>query len=77
MAHPLVTTLAQLAALDSDEVMAGFMASEKGDPEPGDNHSLSFHHGWLSRQYDLGERPVPPEHKALTRAYAARLRNMT
>lgn len=76
MAHPLVTTLEQLDALDSDEVMAGFLSSERGDPEPGDNHSLSFHHGWLSRQYDLGARPTPPEHKALVRAYAARARGM-
>lgn len=74
MPHPLVTTLEQLDSLDSNELMAGFMSSERGDPEPGDNHSLAFHHGWLSRQYDLGERPIPPEHRALTKAYVARAR---
>jgi hypothetical protein len=73
--HPLVTTLEQLDSLDNGELVEGYMAAERGDPEPGTNHSLAYCHGWRSRMYDLREIPTPPEHYALTRDYVARARD--
>ena len=63
-----VTTLADWDALDLNEVVAGHLSAEKADPEPGGNHSRSFHHGWRTRMMDLGEIPCPPEHDRVVRA---------
>lgn len=73
--HQPIVTLADLLALDHAEVVAGHLSAEKGDPEPGMNHSRAFHHGWRTRMMDLNEIEIPPEHRALTRAYMAHLRN--
>jgi hypothetical protein len=67
--HALVTTLAELLALDRQEMTEGHLSAEKDDPEPGDNHSRAFHHGWRTRMMDLGEIDIPLEHRRLTREY--------
>lgn len=72
--HQPVTTLAELDALDEAEMMAGHLSAEKGDPEPGANHSRAFHHGWRTRMMDLHELPIPPEHRRLTSEWLARER---
>ena len=69
--HLPVTTLADLLALDERELFDGHMHAERGDPEPGGNHSRAYHHGWRTRMMDLHELPVPPEHRALTSAWVA------
>ena len=74
--HQPVTTLAELDALDDAELMAGHMSAEKGDPEPGANHSRAFHHGWRTRMMDLGEIEIPYEHRVLIKLWVARQRNM-
>lgn len=74
MAHAPVTTLAELLALDNAEVVDGFMNAERGDPEPGANHTRAYHHGWRTRMMDRGEIPIPPEHHALVRAWVAHQR---
>ena len=73
-AHEPVTTLAVLDTLDSAEMIEGHLSAEKGDPEPGGNHSRSFHHGWRTRMMDLGEIEIPFEHRLLTRAWVTRNR---
>ena len=72
--HPLVTTLDQFDGLDENELVEGYTAAERGDPEPGANHSLSYCHGWRSRMYDYREIPTPPEHTKLVHEYVSRLR---
>ncbi len=72
--HLPVTTLAELDALDDAEVFAGFVGADRDDPEPGGNHSRAFHHGWRTRMMDRGVIPIPPEHRALTRAWMQRER---
>lgn len=72
--HAQVTTLEELDALDDDELMAGHLSAEKGDPEPGGNHSRSFHHGWRTRMMDLHEIPIPIEHRMLVSAWVERNR---
>ena len=72
--HTPVTTLAELDALDDDEIVAGYRSAERGDPEPGTNHSRGFHHGWRTRMMDLGEMPIPEDHRQLVREWVARER---
>ncbi len=69
--HQPVTTLADFLALESAEVTAGYIGAEKGDPEPGANHSRSYHHGWRMAMMDHGEIPIPDEHRALVREWLA------
>lgn len=72
MAHKPVTTLAELDALDHNEITMAYLNTERSDPEPGPNHSRSYHHGWRTRMMDLHEIPTPDSHRALTRAYVER-----
>lgn len=72
--HQPVTTLEELDALDDAELLAGFLSAEKGDPEPGANHTRSFHHGWRTRMMDLGEIAIPAEHRHLVAQWCARVR---
>ena len=72
--HKPVTTLTELDALDDAEMIAGHLSAEKGDPEPGANHTRAFHHGWRTRMMDLREIPTPPEHSALGVEWLARMR---
>ena len=67
--HAPVTTLAELEALDDAELLAGHLSAERGDPEPGANHTRAFHHGWRTRMMDLGEIPITAEHRALVREW--------
>lgn len=71
-AHTPVTTLAELDALDDAEVADGYRSTKRGDPEPGDNHSRSYHHGWRVRMMDLSEMPIPDAHRRLVRGWVKR-----
>ena len=74
MSHKPVTTLDELLALDDQELLDGYLNTRKGDPEPGDNHSQAYHHGWRIKMMDLGEILIPPEHRELTRQYVKHVR---
>lgn len=47
-----VTTVAELATLDLDEVIAGYRDGFAGEPEPGNNRTKSFWHGWRNGYHD-------------------------
>jgi len=47
-----VTTQAELATLDSNEIVEGYRDGKAGEPEPGDNRSKSYCHGWRNGQND-------------------------
>lgn len=49
-----VTTLDDLETLDLDQIVEGYLSSERGDPEPGENRGRAFWHGWRCRQMDYG-----------------------
>ncbi len=51
-----VTTAADLLALDTSEVLEGYCDGFKGEPEPGNNRSLSYWHGWRNGAVDGGHR---------------------
>ena len=70
--HLPVTTLEELDELDEAEMIDGYISAERGDPEPGDNHSRSYHHGWRTRMMDLKEIEVPENHRELVRLWVKR-----
>ena len=49
-----VETLADLNKLDSDEIVAGYLAGSRMLDEPGSDKSRSFWHGWRNAQMDHG-----------------------
>ena len=67
MPHAPVTQLSELLELSRDEILEGYISTKKGDPEPGDNRSRAFHHGWRTAMMDLGEMKIPDEHRRLVR----------
>ena len=67
--HKPIVTLSELLALDDAEIVAGHLSAERGDPEPGPNHSRAYHHGWRTRMMDLGEIEITPAHRMLTATY--------
>lgn len=54
-----VTTAEQLDALDDDEIMEGYWDGRAGEPEPGNNRSLSYWHGWRNGNTDRPGGPNP------------------
>lgn len=72
--HKPIVTLHELLALDDAEVIAGHFSAERGDPEPGPNHTRAYHHGWRTRMMDLGEIEITPSHRLLTATYLDYLR---
>ncbi len=69
-----VTTLDDLDSLCVHEVVEGYQDGRDGEPEPGNNRTRSYWHGWRVGQMDSGRMPVPPEHRALARAILERNR---
>ena len=49
-----VSTVGELVQLDLDEMVQGYRDGYAGDPEPGDNRSLSYWHGWRNGRTDRG-----------------------
>ena len=47
-----VTTADELDALDTDEIVEGYRDGFAGEPEPGDNRSRSYWHGWRNGAVD-------------------------
>lgn len=49
-----ITRAAQLAALDKDEVMDGYLDGQRCTPTPDDTKSFSYWHGWRNGMVDAG-----------------------
>lgn len=69
-----VTTLADLDALDGDEVVEGYFDGRAGWPEPGNNRSRSYWHGWRNGASDANLRPIDAAQRELVRVTLARQR---
>jgi hypothetical protein len=65
-----VTTKADLMTLDPDEITAGYMDAQRGDPEPGVNRGRAYWHGWRNRMMDLGEIEIDAGHRRLVHEIA-------
>jgi hypothetical protein len=67
------------AYLDDAEILEGYEDGRRGDPEPGDNRSFSYWHGWRAGSVDGGHREKDAAGMALAKdmiesGYLKRLR---
>lgn len=69
-----VRTLDDLDALDATEMTEGYLSTERGDPEPGENRGRAFWHGWRCRMMDYGEIEADANHRLLVKNWLARER---
>lgn len=60
-----VRTAADLATLDDDEIVEGYRDGLRGEPEPGNNRSRSYWHGWRNGMVDSGRRRSDEHQRAL------------
>jgi hypothetical protein len=49
-----ITKAQYLDSLDNTDVLEGYHDGRAGDPEPGDNRSFSYWHGWRNGRIDGG-----------------------
>jgi hypothetical protein len=70
-----VITVDELDLLDADEMRQGYTDGRAGDPEPGDNRSKAYWHGWRNGAVDGGHRETDAAGRALARAYLDRERH--
>ena len=51
-----VETVADLSTLNDEEIVEGYRAGLRGAPEPGNDMSRSYWHGWRNGSSDAGHR---------------------
>jgi hypothetical protein len=66
-----VRTYSDLESLDENQIFEGYLSTERGDPEPGQNRGRAFWHGWRNRMIDLGELPHDDASAQLAREFLA------
>ena len=62
-----ITKAADLDTLDDAELLEGYFDGFDGEPEPGDNRSLSYWHGWRNGSVDGKHRKPDAAQGALIR----------
>jgi len=65
MTHRPVATVAELAELDTDEIVEGYRDGRADAPEPGDNRSRAYYHGWRCGAMDAGRLEIDATHRGL------------
>ena len=69
-----IRTARQADLLDDADLTEGYRDGRSGDPEPGDNRSFSYWHGWRNGASDAGHREIDSAQRDLARDYLARAR---
>ncbi|MFD1330773.1 hypothetical protein ACFQ4O_02045 [Methylopila musalis] len=72
MSRQPIINAPDLSELDEAEVLEGYMDGRAGDPEPGDNRSLSYWHGWRNGAVDGGHREKDEAQAMLAHAVLAK-----
>lgn len=67
-----VRTKEELALLNDDDILAGYMAGLDGCQEPGTAFSRSYWHGWRNAQVDRGRIPIDDAQCQLAREVVGR-----
>jgi len=67
-----VPNLAAVEALDDQEMIEGYWSGRDGDPEPGDNRSLAFWHGWRNGAVDFKHRQIDAEQMKIAGEFVAK-----
>lgn len=70
-----VTTIADLDTLDSDEIVSGYFDGFHGEPEPGNNRSRSYWHGWRNGSVDGRHREKDDAQAVLAHAVVSSWRS--
>jgi hypothetical protein len=65
-----VTTLAELAALDQDAIVTGYLAGYSNEPNY-TRRDQAYWHGYMNGQVDGGYMPKSDEQAELARVYVA------
>lgn len=65
-----VTTIEDLMSLDTVEMVDGYWDGWRGFPEPGNNRSRAYWHGWKNGAADAGHREKDAAQVELARAFA-------
>jgi len=58
LARKPVATVEELSALNTDEIVEGYFDGFDNEPQPGDNRSKSYWHGYRNGQVDGGHVDV-------------------
>lgn len=69
-----VRTVAELNMLDQDEITQGYRDGKAGEPEPGNNRSRSYWHGWRNGAADGGHREIDDAQQGLAHDYLRQAR---
>lgn len=69
-----IRTAAALALLDETEIVEGYHDGLAGEPEPGDNRSQSYWHGWRNGMADKNRIPIDDAMRQLAHEIVARPR---
>jgi hypothetical protein len=62
-----VRTMADLKTLDEREIFEGYLAGWENSPEPGNNRSRSYWHGWRNGMMDRGH--MEPDDASISLAH--------
>lgn len=66
-----VSTVADLNTLDTDEIIEGYHDGRAGEPEPGNNRSRSYWHGWRNGASDGRHREIDAAQRQLAHVVVA------
>lgn len=66
-----VRTVADLSTLDLEEMREGYWDGYKGEPEPGNNRTRSYWHGWRNGAADANRIPHDDAMRQLSREVVA------
>jgi hypothetical protein len=62
-----ISSVAELALLNSDEIIEGYRSGSRGEPEPDSTKSKSFWHGYRNGLVDFGHWKGDEHQTALAR----------
>lgn len=71
-----VFTAEDLDALDTEEIVEGYMAGLRGDGEPGSGHGRAYWHGWRNGMVDSGRASLDAAQAQLAHALYGPARRM-
>lgn len=71
-----VRTKADLDFLDEDEIVEGYRAGFRGEPEPGSDKSRSYWHGWRNGAADTRRIPSDDAMTQLAREIVGKYRGL-
>lgn len=67
-----VRTKIDLDGLDENEMVSGYLAGQENSPEPGNDKSRSYWHGWRNGMVDFGHMKIDSAMAQLAREVVGR-----